>query len=71
MFITAFATFYFVERQPEMYDAKASIPTGIVEFTGINVNENSPFIQKMQVEISFANLISFITTNKTTRFLSY
>ena len=71
MFITAFATFYFVDRQPEMYDAKASIPTGIVEFTGINVNENSPFIQKMQVEISFANLISFITTNKTTRFLSY
>ena len=56
------ATFYFVDRQPEMYDAKASIPTGIVELTGINMNENSPFVQKMQVEISFANLIKFITT---------
>lgn len=71
MIITALATYYFVDRKPEMYDAKASIPTGIVEFTGINMNENSPFIQKMQVDISFANLISFITTNKTTRLLSY
>lgn len=71
MIITALATFYFVDRKPEMYDAKASIPTGIVEFTGINMNENSPFIQKMQVEISFANLIKFITTDRTTRFLSY
>ena len=71
MIITALATYYFVDRQAEVYDAKASIPTGIVEFTGINMNENSPFVQKMQVEISFANLISFITTNKTTRFLSY
>ncbi len=71
MIITALATYYFVDRQPEMYDAKASIPTGIVEFTGINMNENSPFVQKMQVEISFANLIKFITTDRTTRFLSY
>jgi Mrp family chromosome partitioning ATPase/uncharacterized protein involved in exopolysaccharide biosynthesis len=71
MMITALATYYFVDRKPEMYDAKASVPTGIVEFTGININENSPFIQSMQVEISFANLISFITTNKTTRLLSY
>ncbi|MFK7771526.1 MAG: AAA family ATPase [Saprospiraceae bacterium] len=71
MIITALATYFFVDRQAEVYDAKASIPTGIVEFTGINMNENSPFVQKMQVEISFANLISFITTNKTTRFLSY
>ena len=71
MLITALTTYYFVDKQPEVFDAKASIPTGIVEFTGINMNENSPFIQKMQVDISFANLISFITTNKTTRFLSY
>ena len=71
MIITTLVTYYFVDRQPEMFDAKASIPTGIVEFTGYNMNENSPFVQKMQVDISFANLISFITTNKTTRFLSY
>ncbi len=71
MLITALATYYFVDKKPEMYDAKASIPTGIVEFTGINMNENSPFVQKMQVEISFANLIKFITTDRTTRFLSY
>jgi len=71
MIITALATYYFVDKQPEVFDAKASIPTGIVELTGINMNENSPFIQKMQVEISFANLIKFITTDRTTRFLSY
>jgi succinoglycan biosynthesis transport protein ExoP len=71
MIISVLATYYFVDRQPEMYDSKASIPTGIVEFTGININEKSPYIQQLQVEISFANLISFITTNKTTRLLSY
>ena len=71
MILTAIATFYFVDRKPEMYDAKASIPTGIVETTGLNVNENNPFLQKMQMEISFANLINFITTRRTIRFLSY
>lgn len=71
MIITAIATFFFVNSQPKMYDAKASIPTGIVELTGFNMKENSPFVQKMQVEISFANLIKFITTDRTTRFLSY
>ena len=71
MFLTAIATYIFVDRQPEVYDAKASVATGIVEITGMNVKENSPFLQKMQMEISFANLIKFITTDRTTRFLSY
>ena len=71
MFLTAIATYFFVNQQPCTYDAKAYIPTGIVEFTGMNVKENSPFLQKMQVEISFANLIKFISTNRTIRFLSY
>ncbi|MEM6963899.1 MAG: AAA family ATPase [Bacteroidota bacterium] len=71
MLLTAIATFLFIDRKPDMYDAKASIPTGIVEFTGLNVNENNPFLQKLQMEISFANLIKFITSKSTIRFLSY
>lgn len=71
MLLTAIATFLFIDRKPNMYDAKASIPTGIVEFTGLNVNENNPFLQKLQMEISFANLIKFITSKSTIRFLSY
>jgi len=71
MLLTAMATYYFINKQPKLYDAKASLTTGIVEITGYNRLENSPFLQKMQIEISFANLIKFITTNKTLRFLSY
>jgi len=71
MILTILATYYFVDQKPEMYDAKASIPTGIVEFTGLNVHENNPFLQKMQMEISFANLKNFINTDRTIRFLSY
>ena len=71
MVLTGLATYYFVDKQPEMYDAKASVATGIVEITGLNVRENSPFLQKMQMEISFANLIKFITTDRTLRFMSF
>ena len=71
MFLTAIATYIFVNQQPKKYDAKAYVPTGIIEVTGINMRENNPFLQKMQVQISFANLIKFISTNRTIRFLSY
>lgn len=71
MILTALATYYFIDKQPKVYDAKASVATGIVEITGLNVRENSPFLQKMQMEISFANLIKFITTDRTLRFLSF
>ena len=71
MLLTAFATYYFVDQKEEMYDAKALVATGIVNVTGLNVKENSPFLQKMQVEISFANLLKFVTTKATVRFLGY
>ena len=71
MILTAIATYYFVDQKEEMYDAKALVATGIVNVTGLNVKENSPFLQKMQVEISFANLLKFVTTKGTVRFLGY
>ena len=71
MILTGFATYYFVDQKEEMYDAKALVATGIVNVTGLNVKENSPFLQKMQVEISFANLLKFVTTKGTVRFLGY
>ena len=71
MLLTAIATYYFVDQKEEMYDSKALVATGIVDITGINMKENNPFLQKMQVEISFANLLKFVTTKGTVRFLQY
>ena len=71
MILTALATYYFVDKKEEMYDAKALVATGIVDITGYNVKENNPFLQKMQIEISFANLLKFVTTKGTVRFLGY
>ena len=71
MIIAAIATYLFVDRLPPTYKSNAQLSTGIIDFKGLNVEEDNPFLQKFTVEISFGNLIEFMKSQRNLQLLSY
>lgn len=71
MLIAAIATYLFVDRLPPTYKSEASLSTGIIDFKGLNVEDENPFLQKFTVEISFGNLIEFMKSQRNIQLLSY
>ncbi len=71
MIIAAIATYLFVERLPPTYKSNAQLSTGIIDFKGINVEKDNPFLQKFTIEISFGNLIEFMKSQENIQLLSY
>ena len=71
MLIAAIATYLFVERLEPNYKSSAQLSTGIIDFKGLNVEEDNPFLQKFTVEISFGNLVEFMKSQRNIQFLIY
>ncbi len=66
------ATYIFVDMQKDTYKSNAIMSTGIIDYKGVNMNrDNNPFIQKVLIETSQNNLINFIQSRTSIRFLSY
>lgn len=70
MFAAALATFFFIGRKPERYKATAIMSTGIVNYRGLNSNDDDAFVQQYQVENAFSNLIEFIRSRSSVKLLT-
>lgn len=68
--LAAAATFLIVSSQPAKYKANAILSTGIVEFKGVSVERENPFIQQFQVENAFHNLIEGMQSRSTLKLLT-
>ncbi|NNE29204.1 MAG: hypothetical protein HKN16_06185, partial [Saprospiraceae bacterium] len=68
---TAIATYFVVEELEPKYKADGQFSTGIVDYKGINVEEDNFFLQKFTVEISFGNLIELMKSSRNVRLLTY
>ena len=51
------ATWFFIGKLPSAYKSKAVISTGIIDYKGVSVQSEDPFIQQFQIESSFNSLI--------------
>ncbi len=71
MVIASVATYLLVDRLPPSYKSNAQLSTGIIDFKGLNVEEDNPFLQKFTVEISFGNLIEFMKSQRNVQLLTY
>ncbi len=71
MVIASIATYLLVDRLPPSYKSNAQLSTGIIDFKGLNVEEDNPFLQKFTVEISFGNLIEFMKSQRNVQLLTY
>ncbi len=70
MLAAAVATFFFIGRKPERYKATAIMSTGIVNYRGLNSNDDDAFVQQYQVENAFSNLIEFIRSRSSVKLLT-
>lgn len=57
MLASAAAMYLFIGKKPEMYRANVELQTSIVNYKGINSNDDDAFVQEYQVENAFSNLI--------------
>ncbi len=69
--VAALATFFLVDRQDHKFQARASLATGIVDITGLDLNKDNPWIQQFYVDMGFGNLIELITSQRNVIFLTY
>lgn len=54
----AITTLLVMLQLPEKYRANAQVETGIIDYKGVRLERENPFVQKFQVENAFSNLIT-------------
>ncbi len=70
MLAAAVATFLFIGTRSERYKSSVVLSTGIVNYKGINADNNDAFVQQYQVENAFSNLIEFAQSRSSIKLLS-
>ncbi|MFK8055506.1 MAG: GumC family protein [Saprospiraceae bacterium] len=56
--LAAIATLLVMLQMPQKYRANAQVATGIIDYKGVRLERENPFVQKFQVENAFSNLIT-------------
>lgn len=68
--VSSLATYFLVDRLPETFKAKAVVATGIIDYKGVSLQTDNPFIQQFQIESSFNSLIEKMKSRTTIKLLS-
>lgn len=55
--LSSLATWFFIGQLPDTYKAESVISTGIIDYKGVSLQRDNPFIQKFQIESSFSGLM--------------
>lgn len=62
---------YIISLKPPIYKSETILSTGVIDYTGINSGKDNPFIQKLQIDMRFNNLIEFVTSRRCLNLLSF
>jgi uncharacterized protein involved in exopolysaccharide biosynthesis/Mrp family chromosome partitioning ATPase len=68
--LASVATWFLVGKLPPTYKAKAVISTGIIDYKGVSIQRDNPFIQKFQIESAFNGLIEKMKSRNSIKLLS-
>jgi len=63
--------FLLISLKPPIYKSEAILSTGMIDYTGINSGKDNPFIQKLQIDMRFNNLMEFVTSRRCLNLLSF
>ncbi len=64
------ATWFFVGTLDDTYKSKAVISTGIIDYKGVSLQQDNPFIQQFQIESSFNSLIEKMKNRRSIKLLT-
>lgn len=70
MLISSISTFLLIGRLPYAYKSKAVISTGIIDYKGVSLQLDNPFIQQFQIESSFNSLIEKMKSRTSIKLLT-
>jgi uncharacterized protein involved in exopolysaccharide biosynthesis len=68
--ISSVATWFFVGQLPPIFKAKAIISTGIIDYKGVSLQKDNPFIQQFQIESSFNGLTEKMKSRRSIKMLT-
>ncbi len=62
---------YLISLKPPVYKSETILSTGVIDYTGINSGKDNPFLQKLQVDMSFNTFMEFVTSRRCVNLLSF
>ncbi|MEK7256705.1 MAG: Wzz/FepE/Etk N-terminal domain-containing protein, partial [Bacteroidota bacterium] len=68
--VSSIATWFLVGKLPPVYKAKTVISTGIIDYKGVSLQKDNPFIQQFQIESSFNGLIEKMKSRSSVKTLT-
>jgi polysaccharide biosynthesis transport protein len=68
--ISSISTFILIGRLPYVFKSKAVIATGIIDYKGVSLQMDNPFIQQFQIESSFNSLIEKMKSRTSIKLLT-
>lgn len=68
--LASIATWFFIGKLPSAYKSKAVISTGIIDYKGVSLQLDNPFIQQFQIESSFNSLIEKMKSRTSVKLLT-
>jgi Mrp family chromosome partitioning ATPase/uncharacterized protein involved in exopolysaccharide biosynthesis len=68
--LSSVATWFLIGKLPPVFKAKTIITTGIIDYKGVSLQKDNPFIQKFQIESSFNGLIEKMKSRTTIQLLT-
>jgi len=71
MILSAAIAYLFVQFKSSVYKSNSVISTGVIDYTGINTKDKNAFIQQLQIEMRFDNLLEFMTSRQCINLLTF
>ncbi len=68
--LSAIATWFFIGQLPPIFKAKAIISTGIIDYKGVSLQKDNPFIQQFQIESTFNGLTEKMKSRRSIKMLT-
>ena len=68
--VSSISTFILIGRLPYVFKSKAVIATGIIDYKGVSLQTDNPFIQQFQIESSFNSLIEKMKSRTSIKLLT-
>jgi uncharacterized protein involved in exopolysaccharide biosynthesis/Mrp family chromosome partitioning ATPase len=68
--LASVATWFFIGKLPSAYKSKAVVSTGIIDYKGVSLQLDNPFIQQFQIESSFNSLIEKMKSRTSVKLLT-
>ncbi len=71
MILSAVIAYVFVQFKSSVYKSNSIISTGVIDYTGISTKNKNAYMQQLQIEMRFDNLLEFMTSRQCINLLSF